>query len=680
MKSVLHGKGFSSPTLLRGWIRGLLILIVLLAFARLVWRLDAKSLWWDESLSLQRAESDLPSLLTGRIVFSDGRDEVVTVDQHPFAYFALLGAFLRLAGESEFSLRFPSVMAGTLLVPALWAFARRLSRLGVVPPSSAVWAALFAAASPFYLWFGQETRPYAVWAFLALLSTYLLLRWATTDSPRSRRAYLAASIPVLIAFLSSHYFSAFLLPVQALIAYRGFRAQSHRLALGVAGSLVCVGLLAGAIPAWLILQQPGAGTNFAAISPEILLPDLNNAFSLGLSVDIEQVRWLDLVFALVALAGLGWALRSRRVALGWGWLLPALVLVPIAVLLAANLFRPLYMTARHMSLISGPYLVLVAAGLGLLWDRRRWLGGAVAVILLAGMAYSTCNYHTLPKYGKDDLAGLGRYIRSQLQPGDFLLLTPTEGLRLMRYYLPLDAVESAAAAGQGTGWAAVPPLQGGEAELGRMLERLGTQHRRIWLVKSGVPAGASPKPVDNWLGDHAFRVRDVPFRTAGADVRALLYLPSVPVHDTLPDAIQYRLDVAFDDQISLLGYDLGRPLFSGGAIPVTLYWQAAQPLARRYKYILRLEEVGPDGTNRPIHTTEREPYDGSLPTIAWPPRRTVVEYSEVEVPADVNLAAGRHRLTLQVYDAETLAKLPITASSGGTMESDGQTLVLRDSF
>jgi hypothetical protein len=105
-----------SPTISsRSWTRGLLALLILVALIRVTWRLDAKNLWWDESLSLQRAESDWPTLVTGRIVMSDGQNEVVTLDQHPFIYFGLLGAFVRLVGEREFSLRFPSVVAVVLL-------------------------------------------------------------------------------------------------------------------------------------------------------------------------------------------------------------------------------------------------------------------------------------------------------------------------------------------------------------------------------------------------------------------------------------------------------------------------------------------------------------------------------------------------------------------------------------
>ncbi len=44
----------------RAWSAGLAVV-----FARATILLDAKALWWDESLSLQRAEQALPDLLRG---------------------------------------------------------------------------------------------------------------------------------------------------------------------------------------------------------------------------------------------------------------------------------------------------------------------------------------------------------------------------------------------------------------------------------------------------------------------------------------------------------------------------------------------------------------------------------------------------------------------------------------
>ncbi len=40
-----------------------------------------------------------------------------------------------------------------------------------------------------------------------------------------------------------------------------------------------------------------------------------------------------------------------------------------------------------------------------------------------------------------------------------------------------------------------------------------------------------------------------------------------------------------------------------------------------------------DGSTRVISLSEREPYDGAIPTIYWDPGKTIVEYSELP-PAD----------------------------------------------
>ena len=168
MVSELHK---ANPERLQGWARLALFLLILVAFGRVLWQLDAKNLWWDESLSLQRAESNWLDLILGRLYLYDGITRDVTYDQHPFFFFIVQGILVRLAGESETVLRFPSVMAATLLVPALWRFARLLARRGIMATSAPLWAALLAAVHPFFLWYGQEARPYALWATLAIIST-----------------------------------------------------------------------------------------------------------------------------------------------------------------------------------------------------------------------------------------------------------------------------------------------------------------------------------------------------------------------------------------------------------------------------------------------------------------------------------------------------------------------------
>ncbi|MDW8098578.1 MAG: DUF2723 domain-containing protein [Anaerolineae bacterium] len=652
------------------------LLLTGLALLRLTWQLDAKNLWWDESLSLQRAESAWPALLAGTLILSDGLHQVSTIDQHPFAYFALLGLLIRLAGTSEFVLRFPSAMASTALVPMAWSFARLLVRWNVAPSSAPYWAALLATFNPFYLWYGQEARMYTLVALLALVSTYVLLRWTEADGRPSQRKHLVIYGLTMALLLSTHYLTILLSPVHALVFYRRMAATGQGRALLSAGSVIGVGLLVGSTAGWLILRQGGSGTNFAPVSLRILIPDLLNAFSLGLSVDIARVWWLDGIFGGVALLGALWGLRSGRPGTCGGWLLPCFLAIPVALLSIINQVQPVYMNARHLSLISGAFLLLVAAGLGRLWQFRRWMGGAIAILLLGGALFSTVHYFTLPQYGKDDFSGLGDHLRQEIQPGDLLLLDPPQMVRLFRYYLPVDLIEHGAEAGLGTHWQGMP-LFSSWTETEGLLEALRRRHQRIWLARSGmVPFGDPERRVEKWLEAHTFRVGELGFYSPYTYLKLYLFLPQVPVVDSPPNPIQYPLDVVFADQVRLAGYQVGRPLAPGSAIPVTLYWQALQPIERRYKYILRLIANSEDSLQELIAITEREPYDGALPTTQWRPGKTIIEYSGVRSPEPSKDKQGCCFLTVQMYDAETLEKLPITRSAGVQISEDGQTLIL----
>lgn len=654
------------------WPRLLLLALLLAAFAHAVILLDAKDLWWDESLSLQRAEESLPDLLRGVLTMYDGFTAVDTIDQHPFFSFLLQGLLIRTAGDSVFVLRYVAALAAVLLAAGVYLWARWLERRDLAPRGAALWATALAAVNPFMLWYGQEARPYALWAALALVATYLLLR--ATETARLNWPCLLGFVVADLLFVLTHYYAVFLIALHLLIlAYWSFRWRV-KLGMIAAGIVGAAGALVGGYALWFAISQK-AGQNFPTITVQMLIPDLVNAFSLGPSADLALAWPLDLLFAALALLGMGWGLRSREAARRGGWVLPAALLLPVLAVLLLGRIQPLYMNARHLGMLVGPFTLLVGAGLAVVGGWRRWAAWPLALILFAGIGWSTVNYHTLEQYDKDDYTRLGAYMDGRIMPGDVVLYYPPFSWRIFDYYLPIAPVRAASAQGADLGVYGLPLLRRPLDDTYAWLAELGEQYDRIWVVKSRThPYLDLEDDAERWLRENFLRVRDVEFFSTSS-LRAQLYLPEVPVYVGAPPPIANPVDVEFAGQVRLTGYEFDPPAAVDLPSQTRLYWEVNSKPARRLKYILSIVAEQPDGSQTVIATLEREPYEGDIPTIYWDPGRTLKEF--VELPARQPAApGGRLFITFQMYDAETLEKLPVTAADGAEVLADGVTAVL----
>jgi mannosyltransferase len=690
---------------LRRWI---VVGLTLLAFALRLYAIDAKGIWWDESLSLFRAVHDVPYILSGRIDIQG----VTTIDQHPPLYFVLLHGVLRLAGESDLALRWISLLAATLIVPLLYALGSR-----VADHRAGVWAALWGALSPFYLWYAQEARMYTLVTMLGLAATYCL--WRASQSAHVWR-WLGAYALVAAASVATHYMAAPLVATHALLA----------LALGLPGRLgirprwlwigtAAVGLVAGLLAldyASHLFAEPVYGRSFVPLSG--ILIDALNAYTLGISVRFRQVWPWELAYLAVFLVGVAAtivaAIVAARRATGPGaprpWAVAVLllgqILLPIGALWVFSLRTSFYMGSRYIMVYSPSFYLGLGMGMRALHGRGRVLTTVAAIVLVAGMAYSTQRYFGHAEYAaKEDHRGAAQLVTRLERPGDAIILTAPENEYAFRHYyrgaldiIPLPYPPLAAASGappEGRDMHITTPQ--GELRLASALNRealaaelaaIASRYDRLWLV-SCRPQWSDPEErVRGWLDEHLFLDLRTYLPSYGSGVTVAAYLTQPPIREAAASAAWAavrpltRVDglALLESTLSYLGPEgeavvldgasaPRAPLPGGRVLAARLTWRVEAPL-RNVKHSLRLVDaqggVWAQQDDRPLYNE---------PTAGWPLGAVVQHVASVTVP--IGAPPGNYTLELVLYHEDDLTPLPVAAGNGETSLRLGEVAVGR---
>jgi len=418
-----------------GWDVIFVLLTAAVGLATRLPGLSIRELWVDEANSMLMAIRPVPDVI-----------DALTRDGNPPLYYLLLHAWQLLWGASEVALRSLSVLWGILLLPLLYYAGRRWfgRTAGVV-------ATLFAALSPFHIYYSRETRMYTMLAFLSLLALVALDRLARQGRPRD---VLLASL-ALLACVYTHNYGLFFLPVggvACLLYGRGglkaFTRAAAAAALALLGALpwlpVVLRQASTDVGAWipgLFRQEAGSGslsrlldgpgTFLAALlrSLEVMSPGTSYPFYLrGLPRDSSlSTLSLGLTLALLGAAlchalGPASSPRRRRVAL----LFCALFIPQMIPILYSVLHQPVYLIGRY-EILTFPFAALLV-GLGASWimelkETKAWRAGSAAVLasLLLGLCGVTLHaYYTHPApagYARP----IARHLAQKSKAGDALL-------------------------------------------------------------------------------------------------------------------------------------------------------------------------------------------------------------------------------------------------------------------
>ena len=102
----------------------------------------------------------------------------------------------------------------------------------------------------------------------------------------------------------------------------------------------------------------------------------------------------------------------------------------------------------------------------------------------------------------------------------------------------------------------------------------------------------------------------------------------------------------------------------GGALHLTLYWQARKKMEASYKVFTHLL----DAQNRIWGQNDSIPVGGTYPTTAWLPGEVIVD--EYEIPVKLDASPGGCVIEVGMYDAKTMERLPVFDEDGKRLPED----------
>ncbi len=593
--------------------------ILLLAFALRLYQISAMALRADEATNVFLAAQSPADIIR----------PFITEDPHLPLYHILLHYWMLVAGQSEVSVRFPTVFAGVLIV----ALTVPLSR--TVFPSRreiALFGILFAAINPYLIWDAQDAYMYSLLTALALGSWVALLR---ALEPGASAVAWAKYVVTGALGLYVHYLAGLVWISQgALGLYMSWTHSISRRTLLV--WMVAQAAVVLLFLPWLVLTLPLlGGFNLAFFTRTDLVGMLSRsfiAFSVGRAesglmppmVEPSVGGWLALGFIALFLLGLlrGDQDTRGRIVLGISLFVPL-----IALYLFSILRFPIFDERYVLFLIPG-FLLLLARGFTLLGNR--WLArGALAFVLLAS-AHSLYNYFLVPAFAKSpDWQTFVQRLSTESHSGDVLIQNyPDPALpyylqnRVPRVLLPRASSDSAAAV---------------DGDLDRLTSKFG----RVWLQPSPGATWDGDGLVATWLERHALLSDQYEFR----GLQLALYLPA-------PTALAGArpVDALFAGRIRLLAFD-----WNAASLRLVLYWQTVDRVARDATVFVHLY----DRDGKLWSQQDNLPVRGTFPTSQWEPNEIVVDVYDLSLPGD--LPNGEYELMVGMYDPQTLARLEVAS-------------------
>ncbi|MBM3250107.1 MAG: hypothetical protein FJZ09_04585 [Candidatus Omnitrophica bacterium] len=336
----------------------ILILILLFACGLRFYRLDLRSLWYDEASLVNAAEQEysLGEILRLSVLEKAG-------------FMLLLKLWANIFPDTEFCLRMLSALLGAGSVFLIYKLGKE-----VFSDTAGLAAAYLLAISPLHLYFSQEVTQYSLAVFCATLSTLIFFRILKKPAAGLYLSYVAVNLLLMLTQMAGA-FIVILHNVYLFLSEREFKEKKNwlitqsLLALCIVPLYLFIFRRGSAINDISWIAPPGFGTLWETLKAFVYggerLAQGGTGFSIGRQI---FSRWLILVCAGIIFKGI-FSYRKAPVSGKIIFLLAWAILPVSAVFVFSLLFFPVYVV-RYFVIFLPAYILLLTLGIASFRSRQ----------------------------------------------------------------------------------------------------------------------------------------------------------------------------------------------------------------------------------------------------------------------------------------------------------------------
>jgi mannosyltransferase len=361
-------------------LAAIVVLAAVLRFATIT----SQSYWLDEATTVHELHLSLGALL----------HSIRINETTPPLYFIVAWLWAKVFGTGELGLRTLSALAGIALIPVVFETGRELvsRRAGFV-------AALFAAVSPFMIWYSQEARSYMLFTLFCACSTLFWARSLRDPSSRNLALWGLASVLAVL----THFFAGFLVAPEALwLIWLQRRGRLRPLLIACAAvaaaqlAVLPLALSDTSHPLSWITQFPLS----IRIKQTAVDFGLSNLYQSSLvSGGLLGAALLAAIVLAVLMVG-AWSARELRGATLAAGLGAFVILVPLLLAVAGHD----YFVPRNMIAAWIPLAIVLAAAVTA--PRARLAGAGLALLVIGGSIYANVRIDGDPQFQRPDWRGV----------------------------------------------------------------------------------------------------------------------------------------------------------------------------------------------------------------------------------------------------------------------------------